>query len=180
MDNALIPKLNPSALDTQATDIAQQILDESDVDKVKELTALFNLHAKKRNVVRILKLNHLMDNVTDKMIERFEKTPDNFSNEDLLKFLQVTENSIDKASKSLELVDQVPAIQLQQNNQVNINVGPTFDRQSRQKITDKVAELLQKIASGEYEVPAEDIEDLVEIQGENEDDRCEECTASEE
>lgn len=181
MDNALAPLPTPSALDKQATNIAQQILDETDVEKVKDLTALFNLHTKKRNVVRVLKLTHLMDNVTDKMIERFEKTPDNFSNEDLIKFMQVTENSLDKANKSLDLVDQAPAIQLNQNNQVNINVGPTFDRQSRQKITDKVAEIMQKMAAGAYDIPAEDVEDIIEIQGDDEDDiRCEGSPATEE
>ncbi len=150
MDNQIIKAVNPSLLDSQTAQVAQSILDETDADKVKELTNVFNLYAKKRNVIRVLKMTQLMDDVTDKVIERFQKTPDNFSNDDLIKFMQVTENSIDKASKSLDQVEQVPAIQLNQNNQVNINVGPEFDRQSRQRITDKVAEILSKLNSGEY------------------------------
>lgn len=162
MDNALSTIVNPGALDQQIASTAQQILNETDPDKVKDLTALFNLDAKKRNVVRILKMHHLLDEVTDQVIARFEKTPDNFSNEDLIKFMQVTENSIDKATKTLEQVDQIPAIQLNQNNQVNINMGPNFDRESRQRITDKVAEVLKKLSSGEYE---QDDIDIIDVQG---------------
>ena len=139
--------LNLVPLDTETRKIAQQILDEHDVDKVKDLTNLFNLNAQKRNVMRVMKMNQLLDNVTDQIMERFEKTPANFSNEDLLKFMQVTETSIERANKSLNLVDQTPAIQYQQNNQVNINIDGGLDRESRQRVTDTVQALLLKMRS---------------------------------
>lgn len=139
--------LNLVPLDTETRKIAQQILDEHDVDKVKDLTNLFNLNAQKRNVMRVMKMNQLLDNVTDQIMERFEKTPANFSNEDLIKFMQVTETSIERANKSLNLVDQTPAIQYQQNNQVNINIDGGLDRESRQRVTDTVQALLLKMRS---------------------------------
>ena len=37
------PSLDLAPLDARTRDIAQQILDEADVDKVKDLTTLFNL-----------------------------------------------------------------------------------------------------------------------------------------
>lgn len=149
MNNQLIKKLNTEPVDTQTTDIAQQILDETDVDKVKDLTALFNLNTQKRNVARVLKMTDLLDKVTDQMLTRFERTPDNFSNEDLIKFMQVTENSIEKANKSISQVDETPAIQLQQNNQVNINIGNSLNRESRQRVTDTVQAILSKLGTGD-------------------------------
>ena len=149
MNNQLVKKLNTESVDTQTTDIAQQILDETDVDKLKDLTALFNLSTQKRNVARVLKMTDLLDRVTDQMLTRFERTPDNFSNEDLIKFMQVTENSIEKANKSISQVDETPAIQLQQNNQVNINIGDSLNRESRQRVTDVVQSILNKIGTGE-------------------------------
>ncbi len=149
MNNQLVKKLNTEPVDTQTTDIAQQILDETDVDRVKDLTALFNLNTQKRNVARVLKMTDLLDRVTDQMLTRFERTPDNFSNEDLIKFMQVTENSIEKANKSISQVDETPAIQLQQNNQVNINIGDSLNRESRQRVTDTVQAILNKIGTGE-------------------------------
>lgn len=159
MDNQLIKQLNTAPIDSQTAEIAQQILDECDIDKVKDLTNLFNLNAQKRNVIRVLKMNDLLDRVTDQVMTRFERTPDNFSNEDLIKFMQVTENSIDKANKSLSLVEQTPAIQYQQNNQVNINIGTELDRESRQRVTDTVQSILSKLGGrGEIPVITEDEE----------------------
>jgi hypothetical protein len=163
MDNQLVKKLNTEPVDLQTTDIAQQILDETDVDKLKDLTNLFNLNTQKRNVARVLKMTDLLDKVTDQMLTRFERTPDNFSNEDLIKFMQVTENSIEKANKSISQVDQTPAIQYQQNNQVNINIGDSLNRESRQKVTDAVQAILNKFGTGEISnlpIPIEDEGDL--------------------
>ena len=135
--------LNLEPLDQQTKDIAQKILDEQDVTKVKDLTALFNLNSQKRNVMRVIKMNALLDRVTDQVVERFEKTPDNFSNEDLIKYMQVTENAIDKANKNLNLVEETPPIQYLQNNQVNINIVDTLDRDSRDRVLDYVNSVLK-------------------------------------
>ena len=142
MDEQIVKQeLNIAPLDKQTTEIAQQILDEQDVDKVRDLTALFNLNSQKRNVARVLKMNKLLDTVTDSVIERFEKTPGNFSNEDLIKYMQVTEQAIEKANKQLNLVEDTPAIQINQNNQINVGVVDALDKDSR----DRVAEAIQKI-----------------------------------
>lgn len=145
MDTTTMVPLDLVPLDSETRKIAQQILDEHDVDRVKDLTNLFNLNAQKRNVMRVMKMNELLDKVTDQVMERFEKTPANFSNDDLIKFMQVTETSIERANKSLNLVEQTPAIQYQQNNQVNINIGSELDRESRQRVTDTVQAILSRM-----------------------------------
>lgn len=152
--------LNTEPLDSRTQKIAQEILDTEDIDKVKDLTSLFNLNTKKRNVMRVLKMTQLLDNVTDKVIERFEKTPDNFSNEDLLKYMQVTENAIDKANKNLDMVEETPAIQFQQNNQVNINIDRGLNRDSRAKVTEAVEAILKKLQNNEQVIEVENIEEI--------------------
>lgn len=154
METGLIKKLDTAPLDAKSTQLAQQIMEETDIDKVKDLTNLFNLDMQKRNVARVLKMTDLLDQVTDQVLTRFERTPDNFSNEDLIKFMQVTENSIEKANKTLSQVDQTPAIQYQQNNQVNINIGDSLNRESRQRVTDTVQALLKKFGNGEIDITA--------------------------
>ena len=121
---------------------AQSILAENDLDKVKDLTHLFNLNQAKKNVVRIMKLNGLMDTVADKIIERFEKYPDNFSNAELLSYLQVTQNTIEKASKSLELIDETPTIQFNNNTQVNVSIIDSLDRESKARVADVIRSIL--------------------------------------
>lgn len=155
--NNSINELNVQPLDNRTQQIAQQILDTDDVDKVRDLTALFNLNSQKRNVLRVMKMNKLLDNVTDKVIDRFEKTPDNFSNDDLIKYMQVTENAIEKANKNLNLVEETPAIQLNQNNQVNINIGENLTRDSRARINDAVQSILKKLHNNEDVIEVENI-----------------------
>lgn len=147
-------------LDNQTKQIAQEILNEQDIEKVKDLTNLFNLNAQKRNVMRVIKMNDLLDKVTDQVVERFEKRPDNFSNEDLIKYMQVTENAIDRANKHLNLVEETPAIQLMQNNQVNINIDSGLDRDGRERVMDAVRAILSKAST-----PQEDIIEVVEDEG---------------
>ena len=137
------PILDVTSLDVKKKDIAQKILDEEDIDKVKDLTSLFNLNAQKRNVMRVIRMNELLDKVTDQVAQRFEKTPNNFSNDDLIKYMQVTESAIERANKNLNLVEDTPPIQMLQNNQVNINIDSGLDREGRAK----VVELFRQIMS---------------------------------
>lgn len=157
--NELMQPLDLRPLDNQTKQIAQEILDEQDIEKVKDLTNLFNLNAQKRNVMRVIKMNDLLDKVTDQVIERFEKRPDNFSNEDLIKYMQVTENAIDRANKHLNLVEETPAINLMQNNQVNINIDTGLDRDGRERVMDAVKAILAKAALPKEEDIIDAVED---------------------
>lgn len=150
--------LDLSRLDSSTKEIAQEILDEHDIEKVKDLTTLFNLNAQKRNVMRVIRMNELLDRVTDQVIERFERRPENFSNDDLIKYMQVTENAIDRANKNLHLVEETPPIQLQQNNQVNINIDSQLDREGRERVLDTVRSILALSMKSPVEADFIDVE----------------------
>lgn len=163
-NNETIKPLDLQPLDNQTKQIAQEILDEQDIERVKDLTNLFNLNAQKRNVMRVIKMNELLDKVTDQVVERFEKRPDNFSNEDLIKYMQVTENAIDRANKNLNLVEETPAIQYLQQNNVNITIDNGLDRDARERVMDAVKAFL---AQSSQTLPQDEV--VVEID-ENEGD----------
>lgn len=169
MSDSVDPKdiIDLIPLDKNTNNLAQEIINETDLKKVQDLTHLFNLNQAKKNVLRILKLNSLLDKVSDQMITRFEKTPDNFSNADLLNYMQVTQSAIDRANKALNLVDESPSITL---NQVNVNVGTeSLDRESRAKITEAINKILQRSKELEI-VPEENInlvqEEVIEVEDE--------------
>ena len=82
------------------------------------------------------------------MIERVEKAPDNFSNNDLLNYMQVTQSAIDRANKSLNLVDETPAIQLNQVN-INVNDDDVLSRDSRERVLAFVKAALQQNSTEE-------------------------------
>ena len=133
-------------LDAQTAKVTNELIEEQDLDKVKNLTKLFNLNQAKRNAIRVMKLNSLLDKVSDQMIERFDKKPGEFSNKELLDYMSVVQSTIDRANKSIELVDQTPAIVInQQNNQVNIDNSPVLDRESRMRVVEAVKGIMQTL-----------------------------------
>ena len=135
--------LDLTTIDNKSKEVARKILEEDDIDKVKDLTALFNLNAQKRNVMRVIKMNDLLDKVTNQISDRFEKYPDNFTNDELLKYMQVTEAAIDRANKNLNLIEETPQIAMQQNNQVNINMTYGIDEEGRGKVLDIINSVLK-------------------------------------
>lgn len=149
-------------LDQKTTQIAQEIINEDDIDTIKDLTHLFNLNQAKKNVIRVMKLNGLLDTVSDKIIERFEKYPDNFSSADLLNYLQVTQTAIDKANKNLSLVEETPVIQVNHNNQVNVNIIDNYDRDSKERVMEAIKAILAKsnsIEEAEFIEIKEEVDD---------------------
>lgn len=141
-------------LDSDADEIANKIMQETDDSNIKNLTHLFNLNQAKKNALRILKLNSLLDKVSDQMIERFEQRPGEFSNNDLLNYMTVVQSSIDRANKQLNLIDEMPAITL---NQVNVSMENMLDRESRSKITEAVNKILQMASTEEKRI----VEDII-------------------
>lgn len=156
--------VNTQTLDEKTTQIAQTIINEEDVDKIKDLTHLFNLNQAKKNVLRVMKLNGLLDTVSDKIIERFEKYPDNFSSADLLNYLQVTQNAIEKANKNLSLVEDTPVIQVNHNNQVNLNIIDSYDRDSKERVMEFIKSVLAQSNNVDEAV------DFIEIKEEDDND----------
>ena len=151
MNNKINDELMPLNIDdiklkTDTEKIAHDIIQEDSLDNIKQLTSLFNIAQAKKNALRILKLNNLLDHVSDQMILRFEKRPDQFSHQDLLNYMQVTQSSIDRAQKSLALMDDMPAIVInqQQNNQINVNVADTLNKDERENIMNAIKQVLQK------------------------------------
>ena len=130
--------INESELNKDISKLAQQLIDEKDIDASKNIVQLFNFNLSKRNALRILKLNGLYDNITDQMIERFQKRSEEFSNSDLLSYLQTVENSIEKSQKSLSQVDEQPTIVQTNNTQVNFNVLDGFNDDSRDRIANAI------------------------------------------
>ena len=135
--------------DTQA--LVNDILNEKDPKKVKDLTYLFNIAQTKKSVLRAVNLNNLLDRVNDQMEERLTKRADQFSNKDLLDYMDKMTGALEKAQKQVQDVDPTPAIQI---NQQNINLGEAgLSRESRQNVMDAVASILKRLNEEPLEKP---------------------------
>lgn len=126
------------SLTTEPKDMIQPILEETDMDSLNDMIKLFNLNLKKRNLIRSSKLSEVQDKVVEQIASRVEDRPDNFSNDDLLKYYKTIQDTLNKADMSLDKME-VPTIQVNQQ----INVGAEFDRDSRRRILDTVNQILK-------------------------------------
>jgi hypothetical protein len=125
--------ISTSSVDVKIGDIAREVLKEENPDKAKELISLFNWNMSKKNVARILKLNQLYDNVTDQMATRLSTRSDQFTNSDLLDYMKTIQGAIDTSTKNMNQVEEPPLI-VQQNTQINVNMGDKFDRDAKERI----------------------------------------------
>ena len=146
------------SIDSQIQDLSKQILEEQDPDKAKQLIAMFNWNMSKKNTSRIQKLDQLYDKVTEQMEVRLNTKSDQFSNSDLLDYMKAVQGAIDTSSKNLTQMEEPPTIVQQNNTQVNINVGDSFDRDSKIRIFEAIQAVLK---SAETQVNNEPIIEVI-------------------
>ncbi len=139
-------KLLPSLKSTQE-ELEQYLLEEDNIDNIKTIIDLFNINIKKKDIIRTSKLNGLQDRVYEQLDKRLTTNADEFSNKDLLDYFKVIQETINKSDVNSEDVI-TPKIQLNQNN-LNINMGPVLNRDSRQNVLDAVKKILENQAVSE-------------------------------
>lgn len=82
------------------------------------------------------------------MQERITKRGDQFSNKDLLDYLNTINASIDKTQKQIQEVDAIPVIQVTQQTN-NILFADSLDRESRERITNAIQLFKQQLQQKE-------------------------------
>ena len=147
-DSNIIPYDDNSVkLKDDMNSLITEIVEETDVNKLKDLTSLFNVHQVKKDLLRSIQLNDVLDNVTYQMVQRFTKHPECFTNKELIDYLKVAQDAIDKASKGNTVISSTPAIQYNQQNNVNISIAESVDREGRERISDVISKILGQISS---------------------------------
>lgn len=145
--NALT-EVNSSGLSLEAAKILNEIIAETDINKTKDLTYLFNLNQTKKTMIRVNKQSELLDALTEQTIKRVKDKPDELSNEDLTRLMKTVSDLIDKGVGQINRGDEAPLIQFnQQNNDINMDGNSGLSRESRDKVKNAVMNLLKNMAS---------------------------------
>ena len=120
-------------------------------------------------MIRSATYNQLLDHIMGQMEERVTKRADQFSNKDLLDYMNAMGAAMEKAQKQLGDINAAPPIQInQQNNIVNINnEADELDRESRKKVMDAVSSILAKLNTNTIE-PIDSEENLVYVDNSDE------------
>lgn len=143
-------------LNSEPKDLIDPILEETDLDNLNDIIKLFNINLKKKNLIRSSKLSEVQDKVVEQIASRIEDRPDNFSNDDLLKYYKTIQDTLNRADSSLDSME-VPSIQV--NQQINVGTNE-FDRESRKRILNTVQQILQ--ASQDISSVVEEVIDVEE------------------
>lgn len=143
------------SLSTPIDTLENEILTTDDADELSDIIDIFNLNLQKRNIIRNKKLNDIQDKVVERMLEKIESEPWEFSNDDLIKFHKIIQDTISKSS-AID-TNEIPTIQV--NQQINVST-PSFDRESRTKILSAVHDIL---SNETYKLNNEE-EDIEEVQ----------------
>ena len=139
MDNKVV-KVN---IEDKTNSLVDTIINEDDIDKTKQLLNLFNVNIAKKNTIRVMKVDKLLDKVTDEALKRVEERPDEINNKDLLNYASIAQNQIDKSMQIIKSINETPTIQLNQDNSVNINITqPELSRESRERILKAVEQIM--------------------------------------
>ncbi len=145
-DLTIIPT---KSLNEEAKALIDQLILETDEQKSKDLTFLFNANQNKKTMVRVNKLSDLLDTITDQALARFTSRPDEISNKELFDGLKIVQDLIERGQKQVSGAGETPLIQFnQQTNEVNIGDTTTaLSRDSRERVKSAVLGLLNNLAS---------------------------------
>lgn len=129
-------------------DLETRLMDEDNLDEINKIVEMFNVNLQKKNIIRSAKLSDVQDKVVQQMTDRFENRADSFSNDDLIKYHKIIQDTLTKTDTTMDNV-KTPTIQI--NQQVNVD-NVTFNSESRKRILEAVNNIL----NGSEEI--EDIE----------------------
>lgn len=122
--------------------LVQKILQEDDVDNLKDLTRQFNVFQAKRHILRVNTLNDVQDALVQQMLDRLEQQPHNFDNKDIALWVKTVQAAMESSQRGIEEVDTIPTIVHQNNTQINVNVEDSLSKESREKILSVLDKIL--------------------------------------
>lgn len=135
--------------------LVDQIINEDNVERTKEMINLFNVNMAKKNVARVHKLNSLLDKVNDQAIDRFTRRPEDVSNKELLDYMSVVQTQIEKSSNMVKSISEAQPIQFNQQNNVTVNVnndGKSLNRESRERILNAIKSIVKEAQEDNAEI----------------------------
>ena len=160
VDSTELVPATPMDLNAESLALINQIIAETDDQKARDLTYLFNANQNKKTMVRVNKLSDLLDTITDQALVRFTSRPDEISNKELFDGLKIVQDLIERGQKQVSGAGETPLIQVnQQNNEVTIGGAPSnLSRDSRERVKSAVMGLLNSLTAATPEQTPVDTE----------------------
>lgn len=118
-------------------------------EELEQLYKKFDIVNTKKNAVRLNTLSEMLDKVNQEASDRLDKRRGEMCNKEVIDYMNAIQNQIERAQRVIDGIKDIKAVQINnetKNNTVNINIGSqdlsNLDRESRDKVTDFIAEVL--------------------------------------
>ena len=136
-----------ASLVQEGNDITKNILQENDPAKLEDLTNLFNINQKKKNIARINRLSNLLELIDTEAIERITAYPDAVDNDQLISYMNATQNAIKISNNNV--TQEAPLIQINNTKtEISVNTESSgLDRASRARVLEVVNSILNSAKS---------------------------------
>ena len=155
MDSEGLPISAVGTLAKESNELTDLIISEKDPNKLQDLTNLFKQNQLKKNLIRSNKLNNLLELIDDEVITRVTTNPEQIRVQDLLNYMRATQQSIQDSFNSYE---QLPVIQVN-NIENSVNINTHLSKESREKVINKVNEILAQLNKQDEIIDVETEED---------------------
>lgn len=118
---------------------------------------LFNLNQTKKNVLRLARLNGLLDQADEQLLHRLEKRPDQLTTKDILDIMNTVSAQVDRINDFNDRFteDTKSTIKIAQHDttEVNISMTPDLTRDEKNDVMDAVASLLKQLKQAKKATP---------------------------
>ena len=149
----------PEKTEELSVDILNRIQNITTKEELDNVVNLFNLSITKKEMMRALQQNNLLDLILQQMQERIVKRPDEMPTKDLLDMMNAFKNSIERTQTYIDKVENSPAIQLNDNKKVIVNIN-TLSRDENENVINAINMILK--SAGDKDT-LEDLMDSVKI-----------------
>lgn len=141
-------------VDGNLKEIVGDIVSVNDTEQMQRLVQIFNQSIAKKNMIRILKLNGILDKLSEEAFNRIVNHPGAIEDKDIIGYIKVIQGIIDKATESADTIKELPPINVTTNN-ISIGQTPLIPQDSKEKIIGVVEEIL-KLSNAKTEKNDED------------------------
>jgi len=127
---------------TELSSVVKKINKEDDVEKVKDLTKLFNLAMLKKEINRAEKQSDMLDYALDEVYSRI--TTGEMPDKDLANYIKIFQDAINNSRKNTS-EETLPHIQIN-TNEININ-RDELSREERENVLEFIQTILTQSKS---------------------------------
>ena len=148
--NKALTPLDTAEVSRKLEELTRDFIYSDNASETQAILEKYNAYLVKKSAIRTGKLEALYDEIVEQMLLRFKHRGGEFSNKDLLDYLNSVQTAIEKSANRLNNTDEAPVQFGNPSTQVNINVLDGFTHEQKTNIADAIKSIIQSASTPTY------------------------------